>query len=139
MGTNIRSELSEKNKYWIPKHRYYELKHFCMQYSLWKKIYNNIDGYAKASAESIGYVEGGEKISPTERGLDKRLDSKRKIDMLEGATEKTDPVIGKYILDAVTEGYSYDFLKMTRDIPCSKGTYYELYRRFFWILDSDRK
>ena len=27
MATTIRPELSEKNPYWIEKHRYYELKH----------------------------------------------------------------------------------------------------------------
>ena len=26
MGTTIRPELSEKNPYWIERHRYYELK-----------------------------------------------------------------------------------------------------------------
>ena len=35
MPTEIRPELSKKNKYWIPKHRYYELKHFVMQYPQW--------------------------------------------------------------------------------------------------------
>ena len=28
MSTLIRPELSETNRYWIEKHRYYELKHF---------------------------------------------------------------------------------------------------------------
>ena len=40
MATEIRPELSEKNPYWIGKHRYYELKHFCLQYPIWKKAYN---------------------------------------------------------------------------------------------------
>ena len=39
MSTTIHPEVSEKNKYWIDKHRYYELKHFCLQYPLWKKEY----------------------------------------------------------------------------------------------------
>lgn len=30
--TSVRCELSGTNKYWISKHRYYELKHFCLQY-----------------------------------------------------------------------------------------------------------
>lgn len=34
MGTTLRAELSEKNPYWIEKHRYYELKHFCLQYPI---------------------------------------------------------------------------------------------------------
>lgn len=33
MATTIRPELSEKNPYWIEKHRYYELKHLRESYS----------------------------------------------------------------------------------------------------------
>lgn len=39
MGTNIRPELSNKSPYWIERHRYYELKHFCLQYPIWKRAY----------------------------------------------------------------------------------------------------
>ena len=45
MATKIRPVLSEKNKYYIDKHRYYELKHFCLQYDDWKKAYSILDGY----------------------------------------------------------------------------------------------
>ena len=31
-----RAEVSKKNKYYISKHRYYELKHFCLQYKEWE-------------------------------------------------------------------------------------------------------
>lgn len=44
MGTTLRAELSEKNPYWMEKHRYYELKHFCLQYPIWKKAYAALDG-----------------------------------------------------------------------------------------------
>ena len=43
MATILRPELSPKNKYYIDKHRYYELKHFCLQYSEWKKSYSAFD------------------------------------------------------------------------------------------------
>lgn len=43
MGTTIRPEISKKNRYWIDKHRYYELKHFCLQYPTWKKAYLSLD------------------------------------------------------------------------------------------------
>lgn len=39
MSTTIRPEVSEKNQYWIEKHRYYELKHFCLQY---KELYSHL-------------------------------------------------------------------------------------------------
>lgn len=43
----VKPELSKANRYWISKHRYYELYHFCLQYYEWEKeyMYNTI--YAK--------------------------------------------------------------------------------------------
>ena len=44
MAGNLRPELSKKNKYWIDKNRFYELKYFCLQYPLWKKTYEALEG-----------------------------------------------------------------------------------------------
>ena len=47
MGNIIRAEVSENNPYWIEKHRYYELKHFCLQYPTWKRrVKNKVDFWA---------------------------------------------------------------------------------------------
>ena len=43
MATVLRPELSPNNEYHIDKHRYYELKHFCLQYPEWKKSYSVFD------------------------------------------------------------------------------------------------
>ena len=45
MGTNIRPEISKKNQYWISKPRYYELRHFCLQYPNWRKAYSELVEY----------------------------------------------------------------------------------------------
>lgn len=55
MGNIIRAEVSENNPYWIEKHRYYELKHFCLQYPTWKRNYVSLDGL---SSHSANYVAG---------------------------------------------------------------------------------
>lgn len=34
---NVRPEVSKKSKYYISRHRYYELKHLCLQYPELKK------------------------------------------------------------------------------------------------------
>ena len=47
MSTNIRPELSQKNKYYVEKHRYYELKNCCLKYTVWKKAYYALVGLAK--------------------------------------------------------------------------------------------
>lgn len=35
MTTVIRPEITHSKRYYISKHRYYELKHFCLQYYEW--------------------------------------------------------------------------------------------------------
>lgn len=62
-----------------------------------------------------------------------------RTDMIERVAEQTDQQLAPYILKAVTEGWSYDILKVRLGIPCCKDTYYELYRRFFWLLNRERK
>ena len=42
MEGEIRSEVSKKSKYYLPRHRYLELKHFSMQYDYYKKLLHEI-------------------------------------------------------------------------------------------------
>lgn len=60
MSTLIRPEISKNNEYWIPRHRYYELKHFCLQYREWVKIVNSLDSKLPSTSciECIGRVSG---------------------------------------------------------------------------------
>ncbi len=138
MGTKIRPELSTKNQYWIEKHRYYELKHFCLQYPIWKKAYLALDGLAKKPSKLVAFSKGAETSSPTERCVEARLFYATKMEMIEQTAMATDPDLARYILKGVTEGISYDHLKARLDIPCCKDAYYELYRRFFWLLNRKR-
>lgn len=138
MSTTIRPELSEKNKYWIEKHRYYELKHFCLQYPIWKKAKIALDGFSKGTAETIKTSKTNVINKPTEKCAEAILYYSERMDMIEKVANETDLVISDYILKAVTEGISYTNLKVMSNIPCCKDTYYELYRRFFWLLSKVR-
>ena len=118
MATTLRAELSKNNKYWISKHRYYELKHFCLQYPQWKREYENIDDLLLRSTSIIEFSK------------DSKIPSDRNAKAMD-----TDPVLGKYILKAVTEDLSYTYLKSRLEIPCGKDMYYDRYRKFFWLLN----
>lgn len=136
MSTTLRPEISEDNEYYISKHRYYELKHFCLQYDEWKRARSNLDLYSKARFESVrsSYTQ-----SKTESDSNTRLYFTERIDMVNQAAHVTDSIIGPYILTGVTKELSYEILRVRFNIPCSKDAYYKLYRRFFWILDKIRK
>ena len=102
MATTIRPEIALSDPNHISKHRYYELKHFCLQYREWHD-------------ENLRYKE-----------------------LIRETCNKADPVLGMYILKAVTEDRSYTYLKTKMGIPCGRSMYFDRYRRFFRLLSDAR-
>lgn len=139
MATVIRPELSIKNKYHINKHRHYELKHFCLQYPVWKKTYAELDilDVSLSSFERIPF--GNLPGDPTAKRAIAKAQLVEKIDMVEKIAREADDYLWQYILKAVTENLSYTHLKAKFDIPCGKDMYYDRYRKFFWLLSAARK
>lgn len=138
MATVIRPELSESNKYWIDKHRHYELKHFCLQYPLWKKAYAAYSELCTTTStyERIPATNGPSDITAKYAML--MASYSDKMELIKQAAMEADEDLYLYILKAVTEGLSYTYLKASLNIPCSRDTYYDRYRRFFWILNKIR-
>ena len=139
MATLIRPELSTKNKYWIDKHRHYELKHFCLQYPVWKKTYAALDNLSITTSRISGDTYGS--TAPTDTTAKcaiRKAHYSEKMQLVEKAALEADEDLWFYILKAVTEGYSYTYLKTRMDIPCGKNLYYDRYRKFFWLLSRSR-
>lgn len=138
MSTLIRPQISEKNKYYIDKHRYYELKHFCLQYNEWKKAY-------AACNESIIFASNIERESSSNGISDvtakyaiKRAYYAGRIKIVEKAAMEADEFLYPFILKGVTEGLSFTYLKTRLEIPCGRDMYYDRYRKFFWLLSKAR-
>lgn len=139
MGTVVRADISSKNPYWIGRHRYYELKHFCLQYPSWKRVCSYIGSIKSKSFEQPSVFDNGTFGNPTADGAESLIFFKERIAMIEKAAKDTDSTLSDYILKGVTEGVSYDSLKSKLEIPCCRDTYYVLYRKFFWILSKERQ
>lgn len=75
---------------------------------------------------------------PTSRYAIARAYYADRMNMLERVANFTNPELAEYLLKGITEGWSYDILKARLNIPCCKDIYYDLYRRFFWLLDKER-
>lgn len=99
-----------KTEYTLSKHRFYELKHFCLQYPEWKQIYSDADGWSG-------------KGDTTSRDGIKRADIIRFVELIEFCAEST----GFDILPLVT----------TSGITIPSDKMYD-YRRFFWLLSQRR-
>lgn len=136
--SKTRPELSKNNKYYLNKHRYYELKHYCLQYNIWKKALEAITSLSGRS-EDLALFHTNELGSPTERCALARLSYISKMNIVEEACKKTDEFLWEYILLGVTEEIPYDVLRVKYNIPCCKDVYYDAYRRFFWELNKLRE
>ena len=102
-----------KTEYQLSKHRFYELKHFCLQYPEWKILYEDADGWS------------GEGDTTSRDGI-RRADLKTRMEAVETAAR----LCGDWerdILLAVTTG------KLPKD-----PAFWSVYRMFFWALSRIR-
>lgn len=133
----IRAAVKKNNKYYIPKHRFYELYHYCLQYQEWLDEYNSIVQLSGISADT----QPGSGIGdPTFAKAEKGLALWEKMEEVRKAAAAADPQLSKYILLAVTkEGASYQYLRNVLGMPCSRKMFYDRRRKFYWIMDKNRK
>lgn len=139
MATMIRPQISERNKYYIDKHRYYELKHFCLQYRSWKKAYDDACDLYLTSTIFDGLPSSYNPSDLTAKYAVRKAQYSEKMKIVEDAAKEADDYLWEYILKAVTEDLSYTYLKTKLSIPCGRDMYYDRYRKFFWILSNSRK
>ena len=131
---DLKPELSNKSKYWIPKHRYYELKHYCLQYPHWKELYGRLE-LKMAEHPEIKSTSPGK---PVERIALIRAEVKKAMELVERCCKDAFPELYLSLLLAVTEGRTYEQLQASVQIPCSRDMYYDRYRKFFYILSQRR-
>lgn len=138
MATLIRPEISTKNRYWIDKHRHYELKHFCLQYPIWKKAYATFKNSSIQSSAAEKLPSSNLPGDPTGKCAVMKTYYLERIELVEKIAREADEFLYPYILKAVTEELSFTYLKSRLKIPCGRDMYYDRYRRFFWLLSNSR-
>ena len=138
MATEIKAELSRKSTYYIPKHRYYELKHFCLQYRDWLNNYDILDGFTNRPVSFDLRRKLNGHSDQTARVAILKAEYARKISMVNDVAECVAGDLAAYVLRGVTEQLTYNELKLHYDIPCCRDVYYKLYRQFFFALDMER-
>lgn len=139
MATMLRAELSLKNKYHIDKHRYYELKHFCLQYPMWKQAYHEFSDASIPLSMISGMPTDNLPGDPTAKRVMMKMFYEDRIKLIEKTAIDTDPYLYSYIIKGVTEEKSYTYLKNVLGIPCGKDMYYDRYRKFFYLLSEARE
>lgn len=136
----MKSEISEKNPYYIPKHRYYELYHFCRQYPMWQKAYDSLVELSHRP-EDLALFDTNEHGDPTARCAEAKEYYFSRMQMIGHAIEKIDPdgVLYGWLLMNVTENISYDAMDAKYGMPVSRDEFYKKRREFFWHLSKARE
>lgn len=62
----------------------------------------------------------------------------KRMSYVDDALSSIEPSIAKYLKIGVTEGVTYDILRI-KGCPCCRDLYYEAYRKFFWKLSIERQ
>lgn len=105
---------------YLSKHRFYELKHFCLQYNEWKRLYFSRVGYPTKCSEPPSDTTSRDGIS--------RADLSYRMQLVEETCTETNRLYSKVLFRMVTQ--------------CSaapKDPYLrELYFQFFKRLDKKR-
>ena len=137
MTTILTPEISKRKPYYISKHRYYELKHFCLQYPEWEKKVMESSIYRGSSIVNAigGQVEFKDPVHDYAGFIDI---FKKQMEIIETCAVTADPYISNYILSAVCYGKTFEELRNLHGMPCGRGYFYKAYRKFFWYLDKLR-
>ena len=125
-----------KDKYKISDYRFRELYYFCLQYTEWQQKLKEKRNPLKGMQYS-GMPSSGNPGNPTENNAIECAELSRKCEMIEQAAKEADPQLWQYIILAVTnKGITFEYLKMQKNIPCERDCYYNIRRKFYFILDS---
>ena len=104
-----------KTEYELSKHRYYELKHFCMQYPEWKSLYSMMDGWSDEISKNKGDTTSHDGI--------RRGDLRTYVELIEECAGLVDSDILPYVIG------------QKKSLPTELRY---SYKRFFWELSRRR-
>lgn len=125
---------SYTGKYRLTKNEFLSAYYYAMRYNEWKDEYESLQDNLGA-INYDGLPKGNALGNPTEDTGSMMAELKARIEKIEQTVVETDDMLYKYLLKAVTnEGITYNYLQMVMNIPCSKNTYYERRRRFYYLL-----
>ncbi|MBE6745855.1 MAG: hypothetical protein E7558_00175 [Ruminococcaceae bacterium] len=118
----------------ISRHRYRELKEFCLQYNEKKSELENI-------YSSTPSFEGGSSGigKPTEQKAIRAMQLRRDVDLIDQCLAEVTPgeeIIRKKLKENITTGLGYDCLGY---VPCGINQFYTYRKRFFALLDKKKQ
>lgn len=118
----------------ISTHEFYMAMHFAYQYHEWKKELTGLTDTSKAIQYS-DMPKGSLNPDPTGDLVERREHLVHNVDIVERCAMESDPDLYEWLMLGVTnDGVNYESLKTLKGIPCSRNTYYDRRRKFYYLL-----
>lgn len=128
------------DKYNISKRRYRELYNFCLQYPEWKdELKFTTDTLKSPSLSGMPHSQTNTTGDPTGDLGTRRADLQRKCELIEQTCIEVDAPLYQWLIRAVTEEYAYyNYLRTRLNMPCSRDCFYDIKRKFYYLLDKNK-
>lgn len=132
-----RPALSKKNQHYIPREKYYELLYFSRQYNTMKQELHELRmDYPNSMNEIV--VDHSDVSDPVAKAYSRIETLVDKIHMIESTAIETDAELAKWVRIGATNDYSYEYMHQMLGMPIGRTKYYELYRKYFYLLAQKR-
>lgn len=133
----MRKRNLKLKQYGISAKRYKELCGFCEQYPEWKE---ELKEMTNIKSQTISGLPSGKRgtANVTEDLAIKRQQLLEKCELIEQTAIETDAELYQYIIKNVCYELPYKYLNYI-EIPCSRETFYDKRRYFFYLLSKNKK
>lgn len=120
--------------YGISAKRYKELCGFCEQYPEWvDELRYKTNTLKSREVTNMPFVQGDGK--DTERLVIRRIELKKKCELIEQAAKEADPQLYEYIIKSVCYETPYWYLRDIMGMPENRTDFMAKRRTFFYLLN----
>lgn len=126
-------ELSQKNKYYIPREDYLTAIHYSLRYPLWLAELDD----ARDTATAIRYDKDKIQTSPNGdmvfNAASRTIQISEKVQLIDGIIQMCADDLEYFLRLGVCYGLTFNQLK-SKGMPCEHKKYYEMRRRYYYEL-----
>lgn len=125
------------DKYDISTQRYKELAAFCKQYDEKRLKLQSI--HSLQAIQLSDKIQSNTLSDITAKKAIEAVRLRNDIELIETTTKEASKDLHRYILMNVTLEIPYNYLRYTINMPCGRNEFYEVRRKFFYLLDKNKK
>lgn len=122
-------------KYGISGKRYKELCGFCEQYPEWIDELKYKTNALKSAGVTDMPIAHNTSSNQTRDLAIRRVELQKKCELIEQVAIATDSELYQYIIKSVCYEEPFWYLKDIMGMPCSRSSFYDKRRYFFYLLD----